>query len=205
MSLKVIGIGGLAGSGKTTICFDLIHYQRSHKLWKGDLPLSYEDKTNLIAIRPLAYELKTTICRTFNLNMIEMEKDKNQKTGLTNPITGETDITYRNLLQYYGTEIFRKTDPDIWVRLLDKWAKKERMRFIFISDIRFMNEVEYCKKNGLFVYLKGRGVVGDTHASETLDGEKIADIIIDNRNLSRQDQLQLLAEKLDERNIIFRL
>lgn len=203
--MKIIGIGGKKSTGKTQISFDYVSYKLHGKLWNGEMPLSFEDKTRMVAIRPLAFELKSMVCKVFGLNMSEMEKDKTKVTHLTSPITNETNITYRTLLQHYGTEIFRKTDQDIWVRLLDEWARKERVRYLILNDVRFENEIEYCKQDGVFIYLKGRGEIGDTHASESIDGEKFADAVVDNSNLSRQQQLEELDYELKSLGIDIRV
>jgi hypothetical protein len=79
----------------------------------------------------------------------------------------------RKLLQFIGTEWARKKDPDVWIRLaLQNMPKNEN---IFLSDLRFPNELEYLKKEG-WVCIKikrslqhnRKGTGSISHESETL-------------------------------------
>ena len=57
---------------------------------------------------------------------------------------GNKDDAGRTLLQYVGTDVIRKQDPDFWVRFVadilrffpDKWD------YVLIPDARFPNEIE---------------------------------------------------------------
>lgn len=52
------------------------------------------------------------------------------------------------LLQYVGTEMFRKRDPGIRVRALAYQITEERPEAAVITDMRFPNELTLVKKNG---------------------------------------------------------
>lgn len=93
--------------------------------------------------------------------------------------------TYREVLQYVGTELFRNSVCD------DFWIKVNHDRFqtaakynknVFISDVRFQNEVDYIKSNGGHVIVLDRfSDIGSTHASEqSADLQGV--IHIDNRD-----------------------
>ena len=63
---------------------------------------------------------------------------------------GQKDERGRKLLQEVGTEVFRKNDPDIWVKFVisilnnlgDNWD------WVIIPDARFPNEVELLRDSG---------------------------------------------------------
>ena len=53
--------------------------------------------------------------------------------------------TVRELLQWYGTDVIRKKDPDHWVELMDMKlleAKHNGVKLVLIGDVRFPNEVD---------------------------------------------------------------
>jgi hypothetical protein len=64
------------------------------------------------------------------------------------------------LLQYIGTEVFRKENPDIFVRVLYDTLAEEQPPVVLIPDVRFLNEAAMVKGMGGFV-VKVVRVVGD--------------------------------------------
>ena len=52
------------------------------------------------------------------------------------------------LLQALGTDVFRKLDPDIWVRVLKYQIEEEAPKCALISDVRFPNEANYIRNSG---------------------------------------------------------
>lgn len=62
----------------------------------------------------------------------------------------------RERLQQYGTEEIRDTvEADFWVRALEGWIqtlhKRHKMTKFVISDVRFLNEVEWIHENEGFI------------------------------------------------------
>jgi len=88
---------------------------------------------------------------------------------------GESAITVRRILQWWGTEYRRAEDPDYWTKA---WAKKIRdydleQCHILVDDVRFFNELRIIRSlGGRFVKIDRPGfAAGGNHASETsLDG-----------------------------------
>lgn len=85
-------------------------------------------------------------------------------------------MTARELLQEVGTGIFRRMDPDCWVRaamadceerFLDL-GYQETPLFVF-DDLRFANEAAAIEKKG-GVVVRLLGGTPDDHESESLDG-----------------------------------
>ena len=54
----------------------------------------------------------------------------------------------RKFLQWVGTQWAREKEPDIWVNCLLRELKTSHEENIYVSDIRFPNELEALKKEG---------------------------------------------------------
>ena len=81
--------------------------------------------------------------------------------------------TPRELLQYFGTDVYRKIDPNIWVRLLRK--KLDPNNNYMITDARFPNELDWAAREDgyrVIVHRDNRSEISNIgHASEnSLDG-----------------------------------
>lgn len=84
---------------------------------------------------------------------------------------GQTAVTVRRILQWWGTEYRRAQDPDYWTKA---WSRKiegfdlENIH-VLIDDVRFMNELNTIKAHGgLIVKIERPGFSGaNNHASET--------------------------------------
>ena len=66
---------------------------------------------------------------------------------------GEKDERGRSLLQYVGTDVVRKKNPNFWVDFIVNVIKlfEKEWDFVVISDTRFPNEVTRLKEFGLDV------------------------------------------------------
>lgn len=60
---------------------------------------------------------------------------------------GEKDENGRHLLQYLGTDVCRKNNPNIWAMVALEFSKafKTECDYIIIPDVRFKNEVNIWK------------------------------------------------------------
>jgi hypothetical protein len=97
----------------------------------------------------------------------------------------------RTLLQWWGTEYRRNVNPDYWVNKVAKRIADEKPEIALITDVRFFNEVSFCRKYGSVVkvdrpsLLPLHGAAG-VHASElalaNFDGWD--DIIINDADLT---------------------
>ncbi len=84
---------------------------------------------------------------------------------------GQTAVTVRRILQWWGTEYRRSEDPDYWTKA---WGRKVSEldvndMYILVDDVRFMNELNVIKDHGgLIVKIERPGFDGaNNHASET--------------------------------------
>jgi hypothetical protein len=84
---------------------------------------------------------------------------------------GQTAVTVRRILQWWGTEYRRTEDADYWTKA---WSRKveqldlEQLH-VLIDDVRFMNELHAIKGHGgLIIKIERPGFDGaNNHASET--------------------------------------
>lgn len=68
------------------------------------------------------------------------------------------EITPRKVLQLMGTEVFRNIfHPDIWIKSLQKRIEQSSYKNIYISDVRFPNEVKAIREMNGKVVLIERG------------------------------------------------
>ncbi len=99
-------------------------------------------------------------------------------------------MTGREVLQYIGTEFFRRIYPNVWVDTLIRRINEHSPALALIADLRFPNELEGVQNTGGKVVRLDRVIFpDDTHASETsLDRDKFDwdrfDVIIENQNMS---------------------
>lgn len=134
-------------------------------------------------------------------------------------IDPDRQITVRQLLQYFGTEIMRKMDADVWCRATSNSINSDSfnkeidgylsLNYAIIGDVRFPNEIKYFvnrygEDNVIIVRLI-RNITNLTHASEiALDNHDFSQyknyIEIDNTSLSEVDKnalaLQLVREMI---------
>lgn len=191
----IIGICGKLGSGKDYYMDNVI------------LPVL---KKYSIGIMKLAFadQIKINVMSKYNLSYESLYGQKTKESRL--------------LLQKEGTEVGRLSDPLIWIKFTANWIKihsiKNDIKHFVISDCRFLNEIDFIKKNnGIIVKIiapsrnKRRLLQessGDpnvlrlieTHASEcaldSLDNTNF-DIVVDNERDSSYISIELMQEKFE--------
>lgn len=88
---------------------------------------------------------------------------------------GQTALTVRLILQWWGTEYRRAQDPDYWTKAWEQKVRHFDLQSItvLVDDVRFMNELRTIKAlGGRIVKIDRPGFsAAGNHASETsLDG-----------------------------------
>ena len=86
--------------------------------------------------------------------------------------------TYRAFLQYFGSEVMRGVNDNIWIDCtLDNCGENA-----IIADCRFPNEAKAIKEQGgIIIRVEREGLQSsDTHSSETAMQEIVTDIIVEN-------------------------
>lgn len=107
-------------------------------------------------------------------------------------------MSAREVLQYYGTEIFRKHYPQVWADACIRQIRKSGCELAVITDVRFPNEIETIQQAGGKVIRLTRIVYKDDHhPSETaLDADKFDwnrfDAVLDNADMDIAQQSEAL-------------
>jgi hypothetical protein len=111
-------------------------------------------------------------------------------------------ITSREAMQIIGTDIFRKIDPNVWIKATISKIIKEKPDLAIITDCRFPNEVEAIQDIGGKVIRLVRNPHNSDHLSESVldrdnyDWSKF-DYILDNSDSSIYDQVSKIKELLE--------
>ncbi len=172
--MKLIGITGLAGSGKDTAA---AHLNNIH----GFTRMAFADP------------VKAAACAAFGLSY-----DQAWNPEFKNITIPYWDLTPRQIFQRMGTDAMQTTfGKSIWVKRL--WQGYDLIRDtdnVVISDVRFELEAQMVKNEGgiIIEVRRGNGLNGDEglHVSEAGIGME-PDFIIDNNGT-----LDGLHAKLDE-------
>ena len=141
MRPKLIGLAGLAGSGKDTVAGMLVAYGYQAQAFAKPL----KDALRLLGIEePSSREAKEAL------------------------LSGKP-YSYRKAIQTLGTEWARSLDSNFWVNLAES-RFINGVPTVF-TDVRFKEEANFILKNGGVVWkLQGRSMIsGDAakHSSET--------------------------------------
>jgi len=110
-------------------------------------------------------------------------------------------LTVRDVLQLWGTDIFRTFNPDCWVMATHKKIKQDNFDFALISDCRFQNEINFfAEENPLVIHLS-RNVLNLSHESENCninyDGIKNYSII-DNSEMDLDDKNHFIKRAVED-------
>lgn len=180
---KIIAFAGRKQSGKTSCSWyiqDLIFrdFQTTHKC----------------NIYNFADPLKKDICMNiFGLTYEQCYGDDNKKNEITDLVWNGSRLTAREVMQFIGTDIFRKMKNDVWSSATINKIKQEVPDIAIIADCRFPNEVESVKSAGGYVIKLTRNPYNSDHESErALDEfyypQQNFDLIINNAYLSIDEQ-----------------
>jgi hypothetical protein len=194
---KIIGFAGRKQSGKTT-CAKIIS--------------DFYDKTSAqkytIKIYNFADPLKNDIC----INILGMNYDQcygsdENKNSITDIEWDGRKLTAREVMQFVGTDIFRKMKSNVWADATIQKIKKESPDIAIIADCRFPNEVEAIKKAGGHVIKLTRNPFNSDHESETaLDYNRYNhsnfDLILTNHIMTMDQQNYILIKLLTKKGIL---
>ena len=190
--MLIVGISGLAGSGKDTFA----NFIEKEVLSK---------KSNvLVRYLPFAKRLKETAS---TLVGEEIDKNKTYELDKNNPITG------RVILQKLGTEFGRGVlGSEVWVNLwkqqIEEYKKeaneKGKLLLILTTDVRFDNEAFIIQQwNGFVFVVERKGVDKMEHSSESGVSNLIVDDVVENSG--SLVGLESLTKEIVETKILPRL
>lgn len=207
----VIGFAGRKQSGKNT-CADYVaslctKNNISSKIYSLADPLKQDICINLLG---LTYEQcygtdeeknSLTMLKWCDMPGYDISWTKNQDYDPSGFMTA------RQVMQFVGTDIFRKMHSDVWVNGMLNKIKIENISVAICCDIRFVNEVEKFRSIGGLVIKLTRNPYNSNHSSETsLDpsnySESNFDFIIDNKDLDIEKQNKLIYNYLKSRGLL---
>ena len=113
------------------------------------------------------------------------------------------DVTVRQLLQVWGTNIFREFEPNCWVNATISKIKNESPDVAIISDARFPNEIDAFLDFETFVIRLERNPINGSHRSEVaLDDYDFCNVdntwIIENSTITIEQKNRKLEKIMDE-------
>lgn len=131
------------------------------------------------------------------------DEHKNELTNLVWPDNPDRRMSARDVMQYVGTDIFRKMKPNVWVDATINSIKKDQPKIALITDCRFPNEVEAIRNNGGKVVRLTKDPYQSNHISETILDKNVYDwsnfdYVIDNQEMSILEQCLELDSQLKE-------
>ena len=202
---KIIAFAGRKQSGKTT-CSEYVR-DLYNKTTLNQLLDNVQTKY-LAKIYNFADPLKQDICMnilglTYNQCYGE-DMDKNTVTDIE---WNGSKLTAREVMQFVGTDLFRKMKYDVWSSATINKIKQEQPALAIIADCRFPNEVDAVKNAGGIVIKLTRNPYNSDHASEVaLDEINYStsnfDLVIYNDSLSIPIQNDIILNFLKKKNVL---
>ena len=114
-------------------------------------------------------------------------------------------MTAREVLQYVGTDVFRKMNSDVWLNTLLNKISGDSPEVALISDARFENEIKTIQKHSGTVIGLTRDPYeqSDRHSSESEIERclEVCDVIVDNSSLTIPEQNEKIYHALEHLDI----
>ena len=230
--IEVSDIFGENPSGKEFFAFDE-PYVDVQALFDNELG----DFVKVYALADTLKEMSISILGLKEEQVFGSDKDKNSKTnlrwedmpGVISPgdlrkkgftkeqasvlglmVHAKGKMTAREVLQYVGTDIFRKMNHNVWLDSFVAKVESDGSELALVSDVRFENEVEGIQKRGGFVVGLTRDIYNgkDNHSSESelntaLDN---CDALINNSDITIPEQNEKIYYALEHlENVMPRL
>lgn len=134
--MKLYGFVGRAGSGKDT-CATLL---------KNKLTFSLHCDPHEIIQLSFAGPLKRDLA-----NMLQIDETYfHDRVLKESPVPGYEQHTPRSLMTWYGTLMKQKFGNDFWIRRMAQEIniRKHSSKCIMITDVRFVDEMEFIRSRG---------------------------------------------------------
>lgn len=112
------------------------------------------------------------------------------------------EMSIREVLQFVGTEIFRKMHHNVWLETLHRKIISDNMELALICDVRFDNEIEFIlsNSNSYVIGLDRNGNSDSSHKSEQADLSKCS-CIINNSTMTIPEQNKAIYAFFDSLNL----
>lgn len=120
---------------------------------------------------------------------------KNMPRGRVGKKQPKGEMTAREFMQFFGTNVMRKMHDDVWANACLNKIIKEGSDLAIVADVRFPNEVEAIKKAGGKVLRLERNIHNDGHDSEVALDSKNYDHskfwkVLDNKKIDIGDTIK---------------
>lgn len=192
----IIAFAGRKQSGKTTAC-EFVQNIFAQMVQKTSSIYNFADP------------LKKMCIEIFGLTYDQCYGSDDNKNELVNCLWPETDkaMTAREVMQYVGTNVFRKMQHNVWADATIRRIQDEGLPLALIADCRFPNEVEAIKNAGGLVVKLNRNLYHSNHESEkALDTDvydhSVFDLVVDNQDLSIGEKNKLIHNFLIDQKVI---
>lgn len=174
----IIGIIGKKQSGKNTVA-NMLQYFISCKYLR--IPSIYTGYAKNFRthygseIRAFADPLKEIVSVLTYTPVYYLDTEKHKNTPIPERLNSlfkdnKATHTYRELLQYLGTDVFRSLSNSIWIDALLEYKQNIGDKVLIVPDVRFPNEAEAIAKeskdNVLIKVIRSKKS-SDSHISET--------------------------------------
>jgi hypothetical protein len=194
---KIIAFAGRKQSGKTTCSEAVLNYTNGLiEPFNGGKVYNFADP------------LKKDIC----INILGMTYDQcygsdQQKNELVNCWWEDKQLTAREVMQFVGTNIFRKMQNNIWADATINKIMIDKPSVAIIADCRFPNEVNAIKNAGGIVIKLMRNPYHSDHESETALDENNYDysnfdLVVHNDSMTISEQIDTIIKSLKNKGVI---
>ena len=160
----IIGVCGFIGSGKDTIADYLVNF---HEFRRESFANTLKDAVSSV----FGWDRTMLEGRTKEAREWREQVDPWWAQRLAMPT-----LTPRWVLQYWGTEVCRKTfHDDIWIASLENKLRQSKDNVV-VSDVRFPNEIRAIKNLGGKIVWVQRGALPEwyEHAVQANAGSNVA-------------------------------
>ena len=206
----IIGITGKAQSGKDTACrivqlINTVDYDCACLEGEGEKYI-LDNVDNILPITCMwekhAFADKLKECASTILGvprfMFESGEFKESFTSLPLSNKEGEPMTNREFLQYFGTEVGRSIDKDLWIKALMYSYGRDKESHWIVPDVRFPNEADAIRNAGGVLWkIERDGSGAGNHISEKLIDDIMVDIIIEN-NLDMKYYIKAITLAYDD-------
>lgn len=189
----IIGITGKAQSGKDTACrivqlINTVDYDCACLEGEGEKYI-LDNVDNILPITCMwekhAFADKLKECASIILGvprfMFESGEFKESFTSLPLSNKEGEPMTNREFLQYFGTEVGRSIDKNLWIKALMYSYGRDKESHWIIPDVRFPNEADAIRNAGGVLWkIERDGSGAGNHISEKLIDDIKVDVVIEN-------------------------
>ena len=148
LKLRLVGLHGFRGCGKDTISEHLVQtYSNCKRISFGDML-----RDELSQVFDIEYSALFDRSKDYEYSQVTWAYFNERIRKLYGRSYGKEFLTYRQLMQIYGTDYRRYEDQNYW---LNKWRDEVNRTpedmCIIAPDVRFANEAEPFMEHGLLI------------------------------------------------------